>query len=221
MGSALSGRASDAPTRSDAPTSPCTAPSDGVSFADLPDEVVDTIGALATPAALATLSCTCRAYAERYRGRRAEHRREAEALLAEKLAQSALTQSRLRHCSGTPASPDLHRQLQLPVLKWELRELTDADVFLLAAALKAKGSPAVRISLYGNCIGDAGCRALARCVDEGALPHLSELTLANNTFEPGGQGCKALAQACRRRGVRVFMRVSNEMEWLSLPSIVW
>lgn len=82
--------------------------------------------------------------------------------------------------------------LQSRRLIWNNCGLTDADCEQLAALLENETLPLLRrLSLSGNCIGDAGCAALTRA--SRALPELKGLVLSKNRI--GDTGCLQLIEA--------------------------
>ena len=83
------------------------------------------------------------------------------------------------------------------VLDYGMLGWGDADAAQLAEVLASGAAPRLeRLQLFGNKIGDEGCKALAAALGkEGAAPRLKELYLNRNKIND--EGCKALAAALK------------------------
>merc|ERR1719238_2427139 len=88
----------------------------------------------------------------------------------------------------------------------------DAEAAQLAEVLASGAAPRLeKLRLYGNKIGDEGCKALAAALGkEGAAPRLETLYLGVNKI--GDEGCMALAAALKEGAAPSlkYLEVDNE-----------
>jgi hypothetical protein len=184
----------------------------------LSEDLLEHIISVLPPAAAGALCGSCRAYCKLTRTMLATMRAEAELTLAVKLSDPDLVGMR-------PSKTDtLAGELRVPLLKWSLRNLTDADCSLLVDKLLRMHPPAqaTLLSLFGNSIAAGGVLALADAVGLGALPRLTQLVISNNPgVARGGAALKALQRACRKRRVQLRHEVAPEEEWPHQPTVAW